>query len=296
VRVISILPDFHPLPDDDFTKYLKERLTSYNYSFPITLEGGMRLLYGFEEEFPADVEDDLPLSVVHNANKYVVSLASVHGETRVFACTGVFIDRHKSSSRILTSGSLVQTIDKIDDNLEIQVQLPNNKLTKGTLEYYDLNFNIVVVGISNFRCPSILPLIKDVEGQVKPYKYVVVAIGRVFQTNKLMSTFGTLTRRKTKLDCRELKISTCKITKAGIGGPVIDYNGNFIGMNFYEKDQTPYLPVDQTMMLLMDLDSKRTVAETPVARPNSKRWPLPEPIWHYPSSVVRVYTSHRSKL
>jgi hypothetical protein len=60
----------------------------------------------FEEEFPGDdAEDDLPLSVVHNANKYVVSLASFHGQTRVFACTGAFIDRQKSSSRILTSGS-----------------------------------------------------------------------------------------------------------------------------------------------------------------------------------------------
>jgi small nuclear ribonucleoprotein (snRNP)-like protein len=192
---------------------------------------------------------------------------------------------------------LVQTADKIyDDNLEIQVWLPNNKLTKGTLEYYDLNFNIDVVSISNFHCPCILPLVKDAEEQVKPYNDMVVAMGRVFETNKLMSTLGTLTRRKTKLDCQELKISTCKITKAGIGGPVIDYNGNFIGMNFYEKDQTPYLPVDQIVMLLMDFDSKRTAAEALVARPSSKRWPLPKPIWHYPSSVVRVYKSCRRKL
>jgi hypothetical protein len=34
------------------------------------------MLYGFEEEFPGDdAEDDLLLSVVLNANKYVVSLA-----------------------------------------------------------------------------------------------------------------------------------------------------------------------------------------------------------------------------
>jgi hypothetical protein len=109
----------------------------------------MRLLYDFEEEFPGDVENDLPLSVVLNANKYVVSLASFHGEctvmiykivtfsmfdflvtyrdhhndfvgeTRVFACSGVFIDYHESSSRILTLGSLVQTADNIDDNLEV---------------------------------------------------------------------------------------------------------------------------------------------------------------------------------
>jgi hypothetical protein len=47
VRDISILPDFRPLLDDAFTKSLKERLTSYGYPLPITLEGGMRMLYGF---------------------------------------------------------------------------------------------------------------------------------------------------------------------------------------------------------------------------------------------------------
>jgi hypothetical protein len=43
----------------------------------------MRLLYDFKEEFPGDVENDLPLSVVLNANKYVVSLASFHGDCTI---------------------------------------------------------------------------------------------------------------------------------------------------------------------------------------------------------------------
>jgi hypothetical protein len=86
------------------------------------------------------------------------------------------------------------------------------------LEYYDLNYNIVVVNINNFVCFGILPLIKDTAEQVKPYKDMVVAMGRIFQTNKLMFTSGTLTR--TNLGCRELKIPTCKITKVHFVGPL----------------------------------------------------------------------------
>ena len=35
---------------------------------------------------------------------------------RVFACSGVLIDCHESYSRTLTSGSLVQTADKIESS------------------------------------------------------------------------------------------------------------------------------------------------------------------------------------
>jgi hypothetical protein len=87
------------------------------------------------------------------------------------------------------------------------------------LEYYDLNYNIAVVSISNFHSCGILPLIKASGEQVKPYKDMVVAMGRIFQTNKLM--FTSLTRRKSNLGCQqELKISTCKITKVHFVGPL----------------------------------------------------------------------------
>ncbi|KAM3275392.1 hypothetical protein ACQJBY_044009 [Aegilops geniculata] len=37
--------------------------------------------------------------------------------------------------------------------------------------------------------------------------------------------------------------STCKTTKAGIGGPIIGSDGKFIGMSFYYKDGAPFLPI-----------------------------------------------------
>jgi len=80
---ISILPDFRPLPDDEFTRSLIKKLQMYDYPLPITLEGGMRLLYGFEEEFAGDIPDDLPLSVYSHASQCVVSLASFRGDCTV---------------------------------------------------------------------------------------------------------------------------------------------------------------------------------------------------------------------
>ncbi|CAO2201808.1 unnamed protein product, partial [Urochloa humidicola] len=122
---------------------------------------------------------------------------------------------------------------------------------KGTLQHYNLNYNVAFVHIKGFRCdiPDYNPVKAE---QLRPYRDVVIAIGRVFKTGKLMLTDGVVTRRRTKLNCEELKISTCKITKAGIGGPLIGFHGNFIGMNFYDKEQTPYLPANRIMMLLKD--------------------------------------------
>lgn len=43
---------------------------------------------------------------------------------------------------------------------------------------------------------------------------------------------------------------------AGIGGPVIDCDGNFVGMDFYGRKETPYLPRDIIMKLLSYFDGK----------------------------------------
>jgi hypothetical protein len=40
-----------------------------------------------------------------------------------------------------------------------------------------------------------------------------IAIGRVYESGKLMAASGTLFDKKRELDCDDLKISTCEITK-----------------------------------------------------------------------------------
>jgi hypothetical protein len=91
------------------------------------------------------------------------------------------------------------------------VCLPNGKIFKGALEHYDLDYNIAVVKIKGFLSDHHIA-VGNSEMEVKPYRDMVVAIGRIFKTGKLMFTDGIITRRKSKF-CRELKISTCKISK-----------------------------------------------------------------------------------
>ncbi|KAL6520856.1 hypothetical protein OROGR_017425 [Orobanche gracilis] len=46
------------------------------------------------------------------------------------------------------------------------------------------------------------------------------------------------------LDCNDLLRVNCKITKCGIGGPMINLNGEVVGINFYSENFTPFLPIN----------------------------------------------------
>ncbi|KAF8701954.1 hypothetical protein HU200_033287 [Digitaria exilis] len=167
------------------------------------------------------------------------------GEERIFACTGIFIDfdGSTSTSTVLTSASLVRASAdeyKIADDLKIKVYLPNKQLVFGTLERCNLSYNIAVVSVKGFRCLRTAELHNQV--QIQPLKVKeVVAVGRIFESGKLMATSGILAEKGSNLDCKELRISTCKVTKAGMGRPLVDFDGNFIGLNFYGIEETHYL-------------------------------------------------------
>lgn len=107
-----------------------------------------------------------------------------------------------------------------------------------------------------------------------------------------MATSGELVEKRNNVSCTDLKDSTCVISKAGIGGPLMDFDGNFIGMNFYDMGQTPYLPGDKILEVLRQFDGKRALSDEAIGCP---RWPIPEPRWHYPSNVYYVLQPYRRK-
>ncbi|XP_015694388.1 uncharacterized protein LOC102722405 isoform X2 [Oryza brachyantha] len=267
-----------PLPDDEFTQLLRKDLKPRNYPMPVKFGGSMQLKNTFEEEFAEDTWCKLSKKVALNTSRSVVSLASFKGEERFFVCTGIFIDFNGSTSRVLTSASLVRISadeNKIADNLKIQVYLPNKRLAEGKLQHYNLNYNMAVVSINGFRCLRTAELHNQM--QIKPTREVV-AIGRIFESGKLMATSGILSDKESNLDCRELMISTCKITKAGIGGPLIDFDGDFVGMNFYGTEETHYLPRLMIQKLLKHFEG--TDDDEIAIDGMPKRWPVPAPRWH----------------
>ena len=88
--------------------------------------------------------------------------------------------------------------------------LPNNEHATGTLQHYNLRYNIAVIGIMGSRCTQAVQiydqLLTEPPGEV-------VAVGRVYESAKLLATGGALSDKPSELDCKELKMSTCKITK-----------------------------------------------------------------------------------
>ena len=87
--------------------------------------------------------------------------------------------------------------------------LPNKQLVFGTLERCNLSYNIAVVSVKGFRCLRTAELHNQV--QIEPLKEVV-AVGRIFESGKLMATSGTLTASGPK-DCGHLMFSTCKLSE-----------------------------------------------------------------------------------
>lgn len=115
----------------------------------------------------------------------------------------------------------------------------------------------------------------------------VVAVGRCFESGVLMATEGTLNRWHwhSTLDCSVMQYSSCEITKAGIGGPVVDFEGKFIGLNFYDnKKGTPFLPRPMVLLLLAHFEKKEIVAEADDDG-YTNRWPVPRPFWNRPGTT-----------
>ncbi|KAG2600816.1 hypothetical protein PVAP13_5KG549100 [Panicum virgatum] len=107
-----------------------------------------------------------------------------------------------------------------------------------------------------------------------------------------MASGGKLVAWSGSLDCKLLLYSTCKITKAGIGGPLVDFDGNFIGMNFYDpKLGTPAVSCNDIVDILECFKEKWTGGVDSLSNPNGvggggvqgdccvrlNWWPVPRP-------------------
>lgn len=98
--------------------------------------------------------------------------------------------------------------------LQIEVFLPPNQRSCGTLEFYNLNYNIAIVSLKrNFN--TVRPE-NIFSGTVEMPSEKVVATERDVTLGPLMATIGKVIqhgKNNCKLDCKDLKVSTCKITK-----------------------------------------------------------------------------------
>jgi len=122
-------------------------------------------------------------------------------------------------------------------SLQIRVRYKYQQYINGQLGDYDLDYNLLV----NIKTPPLPVARLDHQVQLESCSKVL-AVGRIFNSRKLMATSGLVKDTISIFDQEEIAISTCKISKAGIGGPLIDVDGYFHGMNFYGVEETPFLP------------------------------------------------------
>jgi hypothetical protein len=166
-----------------------------------------------------------------------VALASFKGETRFYACPGVFVDFDDACPTILTSACLVTAPylhNKIVEGLRVEELLPNKHRVDGALVHYSLPYNVALVSVKNCRARYPVNLKHTIPMELEDHiiDTKVFAIGRTFASGELMATSGKITADTDNLDCGILWYSTCEVTKAAVGGPLVDVNGNYIGMNF----------------------------------------------------------------
>ncbi|RLM84447.1 hypothetical protein C2845_PM04G21890 [Panicum miliaceum] len=166
------------------------------------------------------------------------------------------------------------------DLFEIEVFLPPNQRCDGTLELCNLHYNIAIISVKK-GFNAIRP--EDIYNSgMHMSSKKAVAIGRDTIYGLLMGTIGKVKRsNKGILNCEELLCSTCKIKKAGIGGSLIDFDGSFVGMNFYDgSDVTPFLPRHEIVNALKGADNSRLPSE---------RWSVPKAYWYHGELDVDVY-------
>ncbi|XP_051210089.1 uncharacterized protein [Lolium perenne] len=286
----------------DFLNQEQLDLDSMGYpKLPSSMVGaGMILVNTFEETFGDIYGEGVWQKFskrASNINRNVVALASFNGEKRFFGCTGFFIEWN-GSTIILTSASLVRNSgdeNKIAENLRIEVLL-NGQCREGKLQNYSLHYNVALVSVKDYR--AVRPLNTLLHWH-KAFK--VAAIGRCFKSGALMATIGDEVSWTGTLDCDYLSTSTCKITKAGIGGPLVSLDGDVIGMNFYDKKiGTPFMYLEDIYNVLASFETKSKPGEVgndsdPSGVPLWKMddddktklnsWPVPMPHWCNPDSV-----------
>ncbi|KAM0892944.1 hypothetical protein ACQ4PT_025423 [Festuca glaucescens] len=194
------------------------------------------------------------------------SIATQHAQLRV---------RRFATSRLEVDGALVGIDDKEEQQEQdattalasivvhnIEVRLPNNRRVIGILKYCNLCYNIAIVDIMESRSHRGMKL----QGH-KPASngMDIVAVGCLFEERTLMVTKGNVIDKNTDWQhipsYSELSFSTCKISKAGIGGPLIDTLGNIVGMNFYHEECTPFLSSSIILGLLENDFSKDICAK-----------------------------------
>ncbi|XP_050205980.1 putative protease Do-like 14 isoform X2 [Mercurialis annua] len=180
----------------------------------------------------------------------VVSIISYLGESELYQTSGTIIASYDNCGIILTSANLVKcptNQSSQEDIVKVIVYLSESESFEGKIMACDFHFNLVALKIqsdSPLRAACLANL-----GDSFITGGAVIALGRFFTRGfPLMAAPGIFRHGGCEYDCKELFSATCKITRCGIGGPLINQYGEVIGICFHDHSYTPFLPINIASM------------------------------------------------
>lgn len=205
-----------------------------------------------------ELDINLKKAALH-ASKATVSimLQQPGGETFV-AASGIILESSCGEAIILTSSVVIADPKNI---FEIHIRLSDGTSYKGRVLGSDPYYNLAALKIEpDALLPASLvrpvddSLAADDDLQQRSSSSVyfnltcgetLMAIGRHWKSPyNLMSSGGLFSAGRCYLHCEELCRLDCRISKSGIGGPVVNSHGEVIGISFYARRFTPFLPIN----------------------------------------------------
>jgi len=206
---------------------------------------------------------ELTKQIKSKLSESVVSLASFDGDTVVSECTGILIENLcADTTTILTSANLVGSLDDgFNEKLTIKVRLPSDRVVFGLLGTFDSTYDLAVVKIRRARGFQEAHLSSSHPVQFESNSKVV-AVGRCFDSGMLSFTDGKLIG-PASYQIRELILSTYKMNMALNGCPLVDVNGNFVGVYFRRGKRTAFVPMNKILKFLEYSGTTRHSAADP---------------------------------
>lgn len=165
----------------------------------------------------------------------------------------------KKRFRILTSN---ETISESDPDRKFRVRLPNESVVEAKLLFFNEHYDITLLEISS---ESDLPLQLPSFGSSPSYGQEVFVLGRN-KLSYLMSRRGTiLWSEETDYLGRHCHLFfSAEISWYGRGGPVIDHDGNVLGMVLDTSKSKPPILAISTIRVCMEMWMKFSCIARPM--------------------------------
>ncbi|KAH9608516.1 hypothetical protein KSS87_023173 [Heliosperma pusillum] len=198
------------------------------------------------------------------------------GASLLFIGSGTIIeyDEQQGFATVLTSATLVRGAvgePSIPSDLKIKVYLSDGRLYEGQLSIYDFYYNIATIKIKS-TSPLSSAHLRYIDDSVainlkksvlvkhsSKFKLCpgerVVALGRDYEgPHEIMASPGVFSAHDCSYDYKELFLTSCVVTKLAVGGPLINFYGEVIGINFFVSPFNAFIPINIVAKCLEDLE------------------------------------------